>query len=714
MFGHRFAGVGQLSFFHEIALYALVICAYGALYVTGEMGTAPMAITAAGVFLSVWEVPERYRPGARFWNAMVILALLFSLFEWVFTEGGFVKGVVHFLAYVQIIQLMSRRTDKDNFYVYILSLGQMAASAILTISMSFFIFLILYTVIGTAALMLFTLKRDAASDSFSSYSMRLRPGFLYTAISASIFAFFCAMIIFFIMPRLGTGYFGWVLRSPKRVTGLGNNIDLGEMGDIKQDRATVMRVAIEGETEPRETLYWRGMALNYFDGKTWTTRPDSHTNIFPSGDGVFSLNKSGKGKIIKQEIFVEPISNAALLAADKPIRLSFHISRVDEFANIGRRLVIFLRAHPTDYWTLPTLDNITDRFNYTAWSEINEPSPEELTADNGADPENISALYLQIPELDRRIKGLAEKISAGKNSRYEKAVGVEKYLRDNYSYSLDAPERQPEDPLAEFLFNTKQGWCEYFATAMTILLRSMNIPARVVTGYQRGEWNDIDYFYRVRQSDAHSWVEVYFPNHGWILFDPTPSDSIAYRNKSGLLSRADVIIDAMRYRWNRWFVDYNFSDQVRVSIDIHDRGVRIGGAFYRNTSRAIDKIRGKVQIEYFAAIVILAISVIWWLRISFKNRNGVKAGSDYRYGGELRRIYLKTLKDFEKRGLGRKPSQTPLEHAGWVIQTGGEKFSDFEQLAAIFSENRYGLREIGAEELERAKEVCRIIKMNLN
>src|SRR6202040_328115 len=138
-------------------------------------------------------------------------------------------------------------------------------------------------------------------------------------------------------------------------------------------------------------------------------------------------------------------------------------------------------------------------------------------------PEDIKQMYLQLPALDPRIAPLAEQMTAQKTTAYDKAAAMELYLRSKYGYTLDLKGKPGDDPLAHFLFETRAGHCEYFASSMTVMLRTLGIPAREVNGFLPGEYNDLGGDYIVRASDAHSWVEVYFPGNEWQVFDPTPA-----------------------------------------------------------------------------------------------------------------------------------------------------------------------------------------------
>jgi len=134
---------------------------------------------------------------------------------------------------------------------------------------------------------------------------------------------------------------------------------------------------------------------------------------------------------------------------------------------------------------------------------------------------------------------------------------LQEYLRDHYRYTLHLPATVQKDPLANFLFERKEGHCEYFASAMAVMLRGLGIPARVVNGFRGGEFNDLSGQYLVRARDAHSWVEAYFPRHGWVSFDPTPASSLPL--SKGGWNRVSLYLDAMTSFWRKWIVETTIS-----------------------------------------------------------------------------------------------------------------------------------------------------------
>jgi hypothetical protein len=189
-------------------------------------------------------------------------------------------------------------------------------------------------------------------------------------------------------------------------------------------------------------------------------------------------------------------------------------------------------------------------------------------------PDDMARLYLQLPKpLDPRIRQLAHEITreAGAVTPYDKAKAIETYLKTRFGYTLNLT-INGEDPLSEFLFDVREGHCEYFATAMVILLRTIGIPARLVNGFQMGEFNDVNRMFTVRQSDAHSWAEVYFPHaRAWVEFDPTPAAGINDYSQGGLLARFRKYMDAMEVFWLDYIVTLDSDEQASIIVSLQRR-----------------------------------------------------------------------------------------------------------------------------------------------
>jgi hypothetical protein len=166
---------------------------------------------------------------------------------------------------------------------------------------------------------------------------------------------------------------------------------------------------------------------------------------------------------------------------------------------------------------------------------------------------------LKVPALDPRVPQLAAEITKSSHTDYDKAAAMERYLHTRFGYTLELPRSPVKDPIANFLFERKQGHCEYFASSMAVMLRTLGIPSRVVTGFRSDEFNDITGSYVVRAKNAHAWVEAYFPGYGWQTFDPTPGGN-GTGSPQGW-GRIGLYIDALASFWRDWVVSYDSAHQ---------------------------------------------------------------------------------------------------------------------------------------------------------
>src|SRR5215471_7971193 len=271
---------------------------------------------------------------------------------------------------------------------------------------------------------------------------------------ATLWIIFTGIALFLMIPRVGTGYFTQAAAQSLLVSGFGDSVELGEIGQVKLSTAVVMHVRqISGP--PFAALKWRGIALNHFDGRSWL--------------------RTNRKRV--------------------PLRRPNDVEYDNEDS-------IYLRFPPAQRIQYQVLSEIPDRRIF-AESSTEDPFPD-----------GIKSRYLQLPgDMDPRIAQLATEITNKGKTTFERASLVEGYLKRNYKYTLNltwAPGRQP---LSTFLFDAKSGHCEYFASSMAILLRAVGIPTRLVNGFLMGEYNPVASDYIIRQSSAHSWVEAYIPGH---------------------------------------------------------------------------------------------------------------------------------------------------------------------------------------------------------
>jgi hypothetical protein len=341
---------------------------------------------------------------------------------------------------------------------------------------------------------------------------------------------------------------------------------------------------------------------------------------------------------------------------------------------------------------------------YKVYSDTSGPGAELLRSDP-LDYLVPAARYLQLPgKVDPRIAALAKGVieKAGARTGYDESRAIETYLRDNYQYSLDLKAGGP-DPLADFLFHVRSGHCEYFSTAMAVMLRTRGIASRVVNGFLPGEYNQASGAYTVRQSDAHSWVEVYFPQtNSWVTFDPTPPAGRTARVRTGLAAQLSKYTEALELMWFQYVVGYDKQEQHSLATSLRKDLLDLR----RSSSNTLDRARGtlpSILISILFSVVGLSALVLIALVARRIRQFGWRRGLIiWRPASEAESsrvdFYERLIRLLEKQGLKREPYQTPLEFAAVL---GGPEAAI---VTAAYNRVRYGAETLSAPERRQLEE----------
>jgi len=294
--------------------------------------------------------------------------------------------------------------------------------------------------------------------------------------------------------------------NPRGYFGFSPTVDLRLRGRL--DDRLVMRV------RATHAFNWRGLVFDTYTGWGWRASDPQVTEVrvgFPparltyGGDEVLSY--AARPLEVVQTFYVEAEQPNVVFAAALAERLWVSASHV----------------YVDRYGALRLPGPLAPGAVYSVVSRAMVPEPARLRAAAGPVPPAIAARYLQLPSLPTRVHALARQLTAGAPTVYDGVLAVNRYLWHHYAYDLSIPpQRRPGDAVDYFLFEERRGYCEQFASAMVVLLRAAGIPARLVTGYVPGTLNRLTGLLEVRNSDAHAWVEVYFPRVGWVEFEPTP------------------------------------------------------------------------------------------------------------------------------------------------------------------------------------------------
>jgi hypothetical protein len=307
-------------------------------------------------------------------------------------------------------------------------------------------------------------------------------------------------------------------------------------------------------------------------------------------------------------------------------------------------------------------------------------------------PASIRNHYLPSePRPSAKITALAEEIIAPYSTLYEKIAAIENYLKSNYTYTLDvAPSSRP--PLEEFLFYQKKGYCEHYASAMVLLLRSIGIASRLVTGFLPGEWNEIGKYYLIRQSDAHAWVEVYFPGERWIAFDPTTSVT---QQRNPLLKLTAAYLDWMQLKWERYVVRYSLEDQFDM---VQRTGEQFGNLSARVSSSLSEWKRSLLSTLARAALPLGILLLIFGLLFLLGTRRGRVGKKQDRGQREISILYAEMLRILAKKGALKKSQQTPFEFIENVRADHTEFLTEAEKITRTYCQVRFGKKHFPQEE----------------
>ncbi len=548
--------------YFNVALFLLVLSGFVTLASTGGLDLPAVVIVGFALLVRGYQlftrrdfvIPERWT------TYLTLLYVLIYFADYFLVSGSFLTATVHLVLFLMVVRLFSSQRTRDHYMLAVLSFLMVLASAVLTVGTVFVFAFAGFLLVAVVTFVLMEMRHSVAQEEAvaedpraAAFHRRMANGLMAIAPALMLLILVGSFLIFFFLPRISSRYLTAYTPSSDVSTGFTDRLQLGKIGQIQQSSAVVMHIEIQNDTQGLYDLKWRGVALNAFDGRNWSNSFGSR-QLAPSGDGTYLLTPQNRPasffvprRTIHYRVMMEPLGTNVFFLAEKAHSLSgnYHPLRTDAGGAVYN------------------LDLDRPINQYSAESDLPDVDPDQVRLAANNVPEGADA-YLNLPPIDIRISRLAEQITASSPDNYDKAVAIEQYLRTHFGYTLELPRSIPHDPLANFLFERKQGHCEYFASSMAVMLRTLRIPSRIVNGFRTGEFNDLTGQYVVRASNAHSWVEAYFPGSGWISFDPTPPGSVPARNG---WSRLQLYVDAASSFWREWIINYDASHQRSLGKD---------------------------------------------------------------------------------------------------------------------------------------------------
>mgnify|MGYP000169729706 CR=1 FL=1 len=692
-------------------------------------------VMVAGVLIDLeqlrWNLPRRLA------NALMIVWLGVALIEWQLLHLPPVAVVTHFVLFATSLKLLRPKTNRDWLWLHIVSFCIVLMSAGLMMGTTFMLLLMIYLLAAASTFIAFEIRRSQQAfdkeigapeitvELWREVKDRRQPlpeshnrSLFLFSIVAMLMILLLAAPLFFVVPRISRNTGRGGLLQGEALSGFSDTVRLGEVAQIKLNPQVVMRIRVsfphgQQNQSPQQSLRWRGVTLDNYDGQSWNNFGPTPTPIRRYGESFRIDEPDSRHGFTEQRFFMEPLELRNVFVAPRPVV----VTGIPEL----------LRDLGDGLWTESFQPN---DLSYTVYSDTWIPTDDELAADNSREyPRSISQRYLQLPENhDRRIDQLATKITETAKTQLETARRIEQHLRTQYDYSLDLQPVENGDPVADFLFNTRTGHCEYFASAMVLMLRARHIPARLVNGFQTGEYNPTVDVFTVRQSDAHSWVEVYFPQTKWIAFDPTPAAGLSAYD-GGLMAMFRQYTEALEMLWLEQVVAFDTSKQISLLASTQSWMSSYQKAlswhwmdWTRSVSEKFDSWRGKPLAEArtgqrepkssgwsdFAShpltLFLFAIAIaglVYWQRNRFQfwRRAGTLSASE-----SAIRFYREMLRTLERAGFRRQPHQTPLEFAA---ELGMPAVSEITQL---YQRKRFGDEMLTNDETVRVEALLQELK----
>lgn len=646
------------------------------LAITGQIAL-PVLILAVACLILAGLGRERPRPLQR--NGWALNAALggIAAFGVAFWARGAVAMVAlaHFAVLTQALQLLDARPRKSEFLLVALALFQVVLAANLTDSLLFPPLLVIFAVMAVWTLMVHTLRAEAieAGEPAAAQQVLTRSLFAMTGV-ASLATIAIAIAIFPLLPRLRSGAFlAGGFGGGLGLSGFSDRVELGDLGRIRLDPATALRIdTLQGETPGPQDAYWHGLAFDHFDGRSWSVTPPERKFVIGSSEMGIAIDSHPRAARLIQRIVREPVVSGVLFAAGKRLLLRGAVGRVERDVNGG------LYAIPT----------ASERVSYEVTSAITAPSETALRADRRKTPRARGARYLQLPALSPEVRELARKVTDGLATDAERLRALETYLRENGRYTDEPPRQGGEgvSPVESFLLGRTEGHCEYFASAMVVLARSLGFPTRLVNGFAGGEPNSILGFTELRQADAHTWVEAHYADAGWVRYDPTPPDlRLAGASALSAGDRLAALRSALEFWWFRNVIDFDRSRQAAAL-----RGLWGAWRTWRAERESPASAPGPRDGVTAVPLPVLALPTILGAALVL-----------FAFGRRRRRgealpvpaYYLRALRLVARRGAQRDSGDTARVFAARVAAVlGTESAAAFAELTEIYLAERFGGR----------------------
>ena len=538
---------------YKWTLFFIVVISHTALLITGEMPPQLFVLLPLTV-LGYISLIRGGKPANRILlNIAAFFTLLFFISDMFVISGDLLIAVGNLTLAFHAIKSFDIRTPGDGLQVFFMSVIQLVVASELDQPL---IFAAIFLVFMASSVLFIMASYQAAEVE------KMPKGLLKSGIVLTLGVLPLVAVIFILMPRGAGGLFGSRNRQ-KAISGFDDKVSIGTFEEVISSADVVMRITLpQGQ---RVEPYWRGKVFESYEKNSW----ENHwTHGFPyrNRKGEIQLVRKMPKHGILQDVLLKPPKSGTVFGLSEIAWIACDSRWVVEYPN-GEVAVSRRRKK---------------RLSYKVISTGEQPKVRKKTLN----------LYLQLPGGMEKIRELARKITEPVPGTAGKCRAIVNWLKQNCRYSLNVPlAATVGNPIEDFLFHTRRGYCEYYATSMVLMLRSVGIPARIVAGYRGGDFNPYGGYYVIRQANAHTWVEAAIGKQ-WVRFDPTPATS------GGKRSLFSDYLDILGFAWDRYVVGYSVED--RQSLLGQFKWPGSGGAR-----------SGKLSAILLATLIFLGVSLIF-------------------------------------------------------------------------------------------------------
>ena len=701
-----------------LSLLVLAIAAYATASRTPEF-----AVLSIPAVVALWKLSWR-KAGRFLLPRFVVNILLFAVlaFAALRAQGRLsVETIAQVVVLIQLIKIGDRRAPRDDAQILCLAVFLAIAAMLDSNDVWTGALLILFLPLLVTSVMLFQLYQGAVNAAGSRQpdapaaepAAGIRRGLRVTAGFVTVGTLLLALLVFVLLPRgVGADVFGPIgVTQHRKETGFTSSVTLGAKGIISTSPTIVLDLVVKdeggenmGTTETSH--YLRGAVLSEYNQGKWTAAPTDRkiTHEAPLTPGGEFKIAHKPGPVMQQEVSMRGSAGneqwVHLFAEWRPFRVVFAREGLLRF-NMST-FVMQRKAAPGP-------------FEYTVWSALIEQAREDEAAPEPASLEwprlhGLAASILQKAGIDPD-PAVRESTESARAAR-----AIQDYLRTNFEYTL-MQESPPAgiDQVEYFLFDRKRGHCEYFASAMVLLCRTIGVQARMVTGYLATEYSSATGAYIVRESNAHAWVEARDGESRWRRFDPTPPEDLArlHRPSLGLLGRLRSALEAVEYAWNNSIVAFN--ESTRQSLLGPSRGEDAGwlGRVERISERVRSPGGHRLMLSAFlTGLVVFALVASGGFVLAYLLRRYFRWPWQGRGSRGPRRVievafYRALLRALSRRGSAKPDWRPPLEHSQVIAEVDAGLGATVGDIVEDYYAVRFGGRELDAPRRDRVRQNVR-------